>query len=117
MQKQLFSLFTFCVICFGYFTQNNLRAYLDTKQFYSPEIGHYNEVYIQVSGKSVSYIGKENGLIGQLSVSIVINNEADTLIKDYYKLESPFMADSIVEDFYDVRRYLTKLYETPGAFV
>ena len=108
MQKQLFSLFTFCVICFGYFTQNNLRAYLDTKQFYSPEIGHYNEVYIQVSGKSVSYIGKENGLIGQLSVSIVINNEADTLIKDYYKLESPFMADSIVEDFYDVRRYLLK---------
>ena len=108
MQKQVFSLLLFCFICFGAHTQNKLRAYLDTKQFYSPEIGHYNEVYIQVSGKSVSYIGKENGLIGQLSISIVVKDEEETVITDYYILESPFMADSIVEDFYDVRRYLLK---------
>ena len=94
------------------FSQKKLRAYLDTKQFYSPEIGNYFETYIQFSAESVSYIGTDNGLIGKLGIDIIVSNEKDTLISDKYLLESPVMIDSIVEDFYDLRRYVLK----PGNY-
>ena len=94
------------------FSQKKLRAYLDTKQFYSPEIGNYFETYIQFSAESVSYIGTDNGLIGKLGIDIIVSNEKDTLISDKYLLESPVMIDSIVEDFYDLRRYVLK----PGDY-
>jgi len=86
--------------------EHRLRAYLDTKQFYSPETGNYYEIYIQFSGNTITYEQKGNGLIGKVSVEIIINNEKDTLISDNYLLESPLMKDSIIEDFYDLRRYV-----------
>lgn len=89
------------------FTQSTskLRAYVDSKQFYAPEVGNYIEVYIQFSGTSVRYLGVEGGLQGELAMKYQILQDTLIIKEDAYRLSSPIMPDSIVEDFYDVKRF------------
>ena len=83
----------------------NLRAYLDNKQFYAPGVGNYVEFHLQFDGPSLTYKGSEGGLIGEVAVQMSIQGEDGFVSNDAYRLSSPLMIDSIVEDFYDVRRF------------
>lgn len=89
-----------------------LRAYVDNKQFFAPGIGNYLEVYMQYVGQSVQYKGKENGLEGEIAVRMSIISGDSVVALDAYRLTTPFMKDSIVEDFYDVKRFVLK----PGKY-
>jgi len=91
---------------------NKLRAYVDSKQFYAPQIGNYIEVYVQFSGTSVRYLGVENGLQGEVALKYEITKNDEVIQADAYRLSSPVMLDSIVEDFYDVKRFAL----TPGSY-
>ncbi len=82
-----------------------LKAYLDTKQFYTNEIGNYAEVYLQFVARSVKYEGKLGGLQGKIAVRIQVSQRDSVHFSDVYILESPLMKDSIIEDFYDVIRF------------
>jgi GWxTD domain-containing protein len=100
----IFSFFSL-LLCFGLKAQNQqLRAYLDTKQFYSPSSGNYLEVYIQFVGHTVNYLSVPSGLQGQIAISLDIKKGTERVKGDAYRLETPLMKDSIVEDFYDVKR-------------
>ena len=90
------------------FSQQNskLRAYLDSKQFYAPGIGNYIEVYLQFVGPSIKYKGVENGLQGELAIRLSVSIKDSTIASDAYRLETPLMKDSIVEDFYDLKRFV-----------
>lgn len=92
--------------------QPKLRAYLDTKQFYSPTDGNYVEIYLQFSGSTIQYKGVDGGLQAELAISINILNESTSVASNVYRLQSPLMKDSIVEDFYDVQRFAVK----PGKY-
>ncbi len=85
--------------------ETKLRAYLDTKQFFAPGTGHYLEIYFQYTGYSVNYLPLNGGLQGELAVAIEISDGEKVITSDAYRLQTPFMKDSIVEDFYDLRRY------------
>ena len=89
-----------------------LRAYVDNKQFFAPGIGNYLEVYMQYVGQSIQYKGKENGLEGEIAVRMSILSGDSVVALDAYILTTPFMKDSIVEDFYDVKRFVLK----PGNY-
>ena len=89
-----------------------LRAYLDSKQFYAPETGNYLETYFQFDGTSIEYKGLDGGLIGELAVMLSFYENDSLIISDAYRLSSPLMKDSIVEDFYDLRRFVLK----PGKY-
>lgn len=93
-------------------SSNKLRAYVDSKQFYAPQIGNYIEVYVQFSGTSVRYLGVENGLQGEVALKYEIIKNDEVVQTDAYRLSSPVMLDSIVEDFYDVKRFAL----TPGSY-
>jgi GWxTD domain-containing protein len=93
-------------------SSNKLRAYVDSKQFYAPQIGNYIEVYVQFSGTSVRYLGVENGLQGEVALKYEITKNDEVIQADAYRLSSPVMLDSIVEDFYDVKRFAL----TPGSY-
>jgi GWxTD domain-containing protein len=95
------------------FAQNQkLRVYLDTKQFYEPSEGNFVEINFQFVGPSIKYLGVEEGLKGELAVILNIVQLNDTIISDAYRLETPTMYDSIIEDFYDVRRFALQ----PGKY-
>jgi GWxTD domain-containing protein len=93
--------------------ESNLRAYLESKQFYAPGSGNYIEIYFQFVGYSLKYKGVDDGLQGEVAVALSIS-EGDSVIRsDAYRLQSPVMKDSIIEDFYDVKRFGLE----PGRYV
>lgn len=98
------------IISFG--RERELRAYLDSKQFYAPGIGNYVEFHLQFVGHSVNYIGIEGGLQGELAVQMQIIKGGEVIQGDAYRLNSPLMKDSIVEDFYDLQRFALE----PGVY-
>lgn len=86
--------------------QRKMKAYVDNKQFYAPEIGNYVEFHLQFTGHTINYKAKDGGLIGDLAVRMKISDQDSNVVRnDAYRLETPFMKDSLVEDFYDVRRF------------
>lgn len=92
--------------------ERSLKAYLDSKQFYAPGAGNYVEFHLQFVGYSINYLGADNGLIGEVAVQMSISDGDSIIISDAYRLSSPLMKDSIVEDFFDVKRFLLE----PGEY-
>ena len=86
-------------------TNHKLTAYLQTKQFSAPGIGNYIEIQIQYVGYTVKYLPVENGLIGELAVQLSISQHGSVVQSDAYRLKTPLMVDSLVDDFYDVKRF------------
>jgi GWxTD domain-containing protein len=92
--------------------EKTIKAYLDTKEFYAPEVGNYLEIYLQFVGPSVKFVSLKDGLQARVGLSFeVLKN--DSLIKaDAYILESPLIKDSIIDDFYEVKRFVL----APGEY-
>ena len=94
------------------FAQKSLKAYLSEKQFYTPATGTYVEIQLQFAAASIQYLPIENDLQGELEITQIIKKGDSIVTFDKYSLKSPLMKDSIVEDFYDVKRYAL----TPGKY-
>lgn len=86
-------------------SKNDLRVYLDCKQFFSPSEKNYAEIYLQFVATSINYIPLDNGLIAELAIQMSISKADSMIYQDAYRLKSPFMKDSIIEDFYDIKRF------------
>ncbi len=96
----------------GFSQKKELRAYLDSKQFYAPGVGNYVEFHLQFVGYSLNYIGKDGGLIGEVAVQMNIEKKDSIITSDAYRLTSPLMKDSIVDDFFDIKRFVLE----PGDY-
>jgi len=106
-------LILYCSSVFAVFGQEtNLRAYLDTKQFYAPGTGNYLDIYFQFVGYSLKYKTVPEGIQGEIAVSIEVRSNDSIVRKDAYLLQSPVIKDSIVDDFFDVRRFAL----SPGKY-
>lgn len=96
-------------LTFSAFSQKDkdrkLTAYLQTKQFSAPTIGNYIEIHIQFVGYTVNYLPVENGLIGEVAVQMTISQNDSIINSDAYRLSTPVMVDSIIDDFYDLKRF------------
>lgn len=103
-------LIVFSTISYG--QNQKLRAYVDNKQFYAPGVGNYVEFNFQFTGYSINYVAHEEGLIGELLVESSITDGEKIVASNAYRLASPIMRDSIVDDFYDVQRFLLE----PGDY-
>ncbi len=98
--------FLFFLVLFSFpSAASDLRAYLDSKQFYAPGQGNYIEFHIEFIGPSLKYIGKDGGLIGEVAIKMSILKNGESVQTDAYRLSSPFMKDSIISDFYDIKRF------------
>ena len=104
----------FILICFLVCTsllanaqKNNkqLKAYLDHKVFFESSIGNYVEVQLQFLGLSLKYKGVEGGLQGEVAIQLSIKSNGKIVASDAYRLQTPLMRDSIVEDFFDLKRF------------
>ena len=94
--------------------KNQIKAYLDYKTFYEPTIGNYVEIQLQFVGHTINYKGTKDGALqGEVAVQFSLLRNDSVIVSDAYRLQSPIMRDSIVEDFYDIKRFPVKpgLYE------
>lgn len=92
--------------------EKKIKAYLDTKQFYAPEIGNYLEIYLQFVGSSVKYTSFKEGLQARVGLWFEILKNDSVIKTDAYVLESPIIKDSIIDDFYEVKRFTLE----PGEY-
>lgn len=113
MNKKLLLFLVLTSVSTLFAQERSLKAYLDNKQFFAPGVGNYIEFHLQFDATSLNYLGKDDGLIGEVAVSMEIANDTGIVQSDAYRLSTPFMKDSIVEDFYDVKRF--KL--DPGVYL
>lgn len=85
--------------------QNKLKAYLDTKQFYAPEIGPYLEIYIEFAGYTVAFMPCSGGTKATVVVDIaILDSTGQTAFKDLYALDSPISTDSTQNNFIEIIR-------------
>lgn len=92
--------------------KQQMKAYLDHKVFYEPSTGHYVEVHLQFLGYTLKYKGVPGGLQGEVAVQLTFKSGSEVAASDAYRLQSPLMRDSVVEDFYDLKRFALK----PGVY-
>ncbi|MEX1190577.1 MAG: GWxTD domain-containing protein [Brumimicrobium sp.] len=104
--------FKFIFLSFIYLSSNivfaqdkTVKAYLNEKQFFTPEQGNYFEIQLNFVGYSLNYIEEENKTIAKVEVTHVFS-QADSIVAfDKYVLDSPEVIDSLVEDFHDIQRF------------
>ncbi|TNE54620.1 MAG: GWxTD domain-containing protein [Bacteroidetes bacterium] len=85
--------------------KKTLKAYLDHKNFYHPKLGNFVEIHLQFAGYTLEYDAVEGGLQSEVAVHYVVRNDSNNVVRsDAYRLQSPLMRDSIIEDFYEIRR-------------
>ncbi len=80
-----------------------MKAFIDYKNYYSPEQGPYIDLQFQFVAYTIQFAAVDSVLQAKIAVSAVITSEpsGDTVYVDGFVLESPRMRDSIVEDFFD----------------
>jgi GWxTD domain-containing protein len=108
MFRKLLLLTLLVIPAFGFSQEKSIKAYLDSKQFFAPGVGNYVEFNLQFAGYSLNYKGVEGGLQGEVAIAMQIFDGDSVIASDAYRLSSPVMHDSIVEDFYDVKRFQLK---------
>jgi GWxTD domain-containing protein len=104
MQRILFfGIIIFC-LSHSHAQKKTVRAYFNTVQFYDPEIGNYLELHFQFDARSTKFKASKDGLQATVFLSIEIKDSIKTVFNDAYLLNSPLFIDSVVEDFYELRR-------------
>lgn len=100
---RLFLFFLWCQTSLN--AQTTIKAYLDTKQFFAPEIGHYLEVYIEFAGYTTQFVNCEGGQKATVVVDIAIaDSTGKTVFQDLYALDSPISTDSTQNNFLEIIR-------------
>lgn len=87
----------------------NVKAYLNYNEFYSPEVGPFLETYISIEGKSLQWVKQDNGkLISQAELTIIFRR--DSQIVEFAKniINSPEISDSseINQNFMHINRFV-----------
>lgn len=104
MKKLQFFLFLFLLAASAQ-GQTKIKAYLDTKQFYAPQVGHYLEVYIEFAGYTTQYVPCNGGQKATVVVDIAIADSLGLVVfKDLYALDSPISSDSTQNNFLEIIR-------------
>jgi len=85
--------------------QAKIKAYLDTKQFFAPEIGPYLEIYIEFAGYTTQFKPCEGGTKATVIVDCAIADSLGNVVfKDFYALDSPISTDSTQNNFLEIVR-------------
>ncbi|MEN9743246.1 MAG: hypothetical protein RLZZ65_1051 [Bacteroidota bacterium] len=99
------SLLTFVFCLFAAANAQQLKAYLDTKQFYAPGVGSYLEIYIEFAGYTMAFQPTEGGTKATVLVDVELKDlQQKTVFKDLYTLDSPISTDSSQNNFVEILR-------------
>ena len=83
------------------------RVFFNYKVYYTVEDQPYVETAIQFSGGTMKYKANEHGhLQADLEITQIFKKNDQIITVDKYLISSPEMKDSVVEDFFDVHRFL-----------
>jgi GWxTD domain-containing protein len=101
--RNLLILFTLLVSSIGF--GRNLRVIIDHNTFYTPETGHYIQVYMQFLATSVHYQDVDGKKHGEIDVQLILSQNNLVAGFDKYRLKTAPLGDTLFEDFYSIRRF------------
>ena len=112
--KYVYVIFSFLFFtCFGLTqTKKSLKVFTDYNFFYDPASTEYIELKFQFDSHSLTTIKENAWYRSKVLVNIKIEKDTIKIVNANYSVESPKFQDSIIEDFFDVRRYGLK----PGNY-
>lgn len=97
---------TLCMTLFLACSFAKPQVYFNYKQFHTPDQKPFISTSLQFISGSFKYLGDGNGnLSATVEITQIFSKNDSIVVADKYLLESPLMKDSIVDDFYDVKRY------------
>lgn len=105
MRKLIFIFFAFSCI-YSALGQKQLRAYLNEHQFFSPADGNYIEIQLNFVGHTIAYKDVNGKQQGEIEITQLFLQGEQVVFYDKYILTTPEIVDSLVEDFYDIHRYV-----------
>jgi hypothetical protein len=115
MNKLIFISFLFGFSFISLCQKSSLKAYIDVKEFYDLKSGNYAEVELQfaIQSATLKSIG-DTSLQASVAIFIDILSEGKVITTDAYRLDSPSyqIKDSLIEDFYEIKRYAL----SPGSY-
>jgi len=85
--------------------QSKLKVLTDTKVFFTAQKNPYVEVQLQFEAASLKYKSVQQGLQAELALDIAILQNGNKITGDAYRLMSPIFRDSMIEDFFEIRRF------------
>lgn len=110
--KNLIFIFFSVFIVLPTLCQKQLRAYLNEHQFFSPDEGNYIEIQLHLSGHTLAYKNVNGIQKGELEITQLFMQGKEVVLFDKYILSTPEISDSIIEDFFDIHRYVLE----PGDY-
>lgn len=103
---KLFKLLVVLLFLLPSVSQARPQVYFDYKVYYTPDHSPYVETLLQFSSGSLKYLANDNGdLVSTVEITQIFKLGDSIVLVDKYIVNSPEMADSTVEDYFDVKRF------------
>lgn len=110
--RQLLYILLLTVVPLSGFASKQIKALFDYNVYYAPGQGTYLETYLNFSAPYLKYVEVQEGIQANVQVTLVLA-QADSVISfKKYEVASPVIKDSVLEDLYDVQRFLI----APGEY-
>ena len=107
------SIFGLLFIVLGFYSYGSPKVFFNYYVFYNKVQEPYVETALQFNGGSLKFNGDSLGnLQADLEITQIFKQGETIVVADKYKLLSPLMKDSTVDDFFDLKRYKLK----PGKY-
>ncbi|PKR79615.1 hypothetical protein CW751_14050 [Brumimicrobium salinarum] len=110
--KNILLLILLVLSSMSYGQEKKLKVYLENNQFFNPEIGNYLEVELNFTGYTLNYVTENNVMYAEVEISQIFSQNDTIVSADRYRLRSPKVVDSIVDDFFDIQKYAL----LPGSY-
>jgi GWxTD domain-containing protein len=96
----------FLFLSFSFSSLAKPKVYFNYKIYYTDQGKPYISNSLQLLAGTFKYQSDSSGnLFAKVQITQIFTRNDSVIIADKYILNSPLMADSIVDDFYDVQRY------------
>lgn len=109
MKKYIFTITLLSFLTFQFIQAGVPRAIFNYAAFYSPATGPYVETYLNVAGRSVQYLKKDNGKFQAGLLVTMLFKQNDTIKSALkYQLQSPEIEDTTNANhaFFDLQRVM-----------
>lgn len=110
--RKLILFFLLVILPLTVMAKRDIRAFFDYNVFHAPGQGTYLETYLNFSASTLKYVEVPGGIQSNVEVTLILK-QGDTII-DFkkYEVASPIVKDSVLEDLYDIQRFIVQ----PGEY-
>ncbi|MEZ4936961.1 MAG: GWxTD domain-containing protein [Crocinitomicaceae bacterium] len=112
MMRKILVLFFFGILPLIQAEAKQIKALFDYTVFYAPGQGAYLETYLNISAPYLKYVQVQDGIQSNVQITLILKQGDSIIDFKKYEIASPIVKDSVLEDLYDVQRFLAP----PGEY-